>query len=108
MDCNESLMTRRVRLANSLLLTALCMAFSAWATEEQQPIRVIEKPLTKEELRFRALDQNNDRKLSEAEFRADSSLNMEFVSLDSDNDGFLSMSEFVSRPIPPAKQTPTP
>ena len=67
-----------------------------------EPSRTFERPLTKEESRFRALDANNDRMLSEAEFRADATTNTEFATLDKDHDGSLSMSEFISRPIPPA------
>jgi hypothetical protein len=69
---------------------------------DQPPTRVIDRPLTKEEARFRALDSNNDRKLSDTEFRADTTSVTEFASLDKDGDGFLSMAEFVARPIPPA------
>jgi hypothetical protein len=80
----------------------LIATFAAIATE-QPPIRTIEKPLTKEEARFRALDRDNDRKLTQQEFRADARSETEFVTLDKDTDGFLSMAEFISRPIPPAK-----
>jgi hypothetical protein len=78
------------------------VTFAAIAAD-QPPIRAIEKPLTKEEARFRALDSDNDRKLSEQEFRADARSEAEFATLDQDADGALSMAEFVSRPIPPAK-----
>jgi hypothetical protein len=75
--------------------------------EEAPPSRNFDRPLTKEEARFRALDRNNDRQLSEAEFRVDATTTTEFTTLDINHDGALSMSEFVSRPIPPAT-TPEP
>ena len=81
---------------------AAAMAFGA-----EPAGRSLDRPLTKEEARFRALDRDNDRQLSETEFRADATSNTEFASLDTNHDGWLSMSEFVSRPIPPAP-TPTP
>ena len=82
-----------------LMVLAIVASGSAIAAE---PSRTFERPLTKEESRFRALDANNDRMLSEAEFRVDATANTEFAMLDKDHDGSLSMSEFVSRPIPPA------
>jgi EF hand len=94
-------MRRRIAMVSSLF------AASAWAAEEL-PNHPIDKPLTREEARFRALDGNNDRKLSEAEFRSDPAISVEFVALDADGDGFLSMSEFVSRPLPPQRKPPTP
>jgi len=84
------------------------MAASVAWSAEQQPLRIVDKPMTKEEARFRALDQNGDSRLSDVEFRADPAVNLELVALDGDNDGFLSMSEYVSRPIPPAKKSPKP
>jgi hypothetical protein len=78
------------------------------ATAAEEPGRVYERPLTKEEARFRALDQNNDRQLSTDEFRVDATATTEFASLDANHDGFLSMSEFISRPIPPAKSPAKP
>jgi hypothetical protein len=86
------------------VLVASMIATVASATEE--PGRAYERPLTKEEARFRALDRNNDRQLSEGEFQVDATAATEFAKLDMNHDGFLSMSEFISRPIPPAK-TPT-
>jgi hypothetical protein len=76
-------------------------SFAAVAADPP-PTRVIDRPLTKEEARFRALDVNNDRKLNDTEFRADATSQQEFVSLDKDSDGFLSLAEFLARPIPPA------
>jgi hypothetical protein len=89
----------------SIVLLASAITSSAIAAEP--PSRPFERPLTKEEARFRALDRNNDRQLSEAEFRVDATSTAEFAALDSNHDGSLSMSEFVSRPIPPAT-TPAP
>lgn len=91
-----------------MIIRAVLMAsiFASVATGAEQPSRAYERPLTKEESRFRALDQNNDRQLSEEEFRVDATATTEFTALDANHDGFLSMSEFISRPIPPAK-TPT-
>lgn len=87
--------------------TALgCVLLAGLVAAAQDEPRVMEKPLTKEESKFVALDKNSDRKLSEIEFRADPTLRLEFAALDTDHDGFLSMSEFVSRPIPPAKTSP--
>ena len=86
------------------ILIASLVASAAVAAEE--PSRTFERPLTKEEARFRALDANNDRKLDEGEFRADATASTEFAQLDTDHDGFLSMPEFISRPIPPAKTPP--
>jgi hypothetical protein len=91
----------------ALLAAIGSVATLAAVAADQQPIRAIEKPLTKEEARFRALDSDNDRKLSDQEFRADTTSETEFASLDKDADGFLSMAEFVSRPIPPAKTKST-
>lgn len=81
-----------------------CVALASFAVlaADPPPIRAIDKPLTKEEARFRALDSDNDRRLSDQEFRADATSHIEFVTLDKDGDGFLSMAEFVARPIPPA------
>jgi hypothetical protein len=90
----------------SVLLTASIVSSGALA-EEAPPARNFDRPLTKEEARFRALDRNNDRQLSEEEFRADATTTTEFTTLDVNHDGVLSMSEFVSRPIPPAT-TPEP
>jgi hypothetical protein len=88
------------------VLVASMVASVAIAAEE--PGRAYERPLTKEEARFRALDQDNDRQLNAEEFRVDATATTEFASLDANHDGFLSMSEFISRPIPPAKsQKPT-
>jgi EF hand len=78
------------------------------ASAAEEPSRAYERPLTKEESRFRALDQNNDRQLSEEEFRVDATTTTEFAALDGNHDGFLSMSEFISRPIPPAKTSTKP
>lgn len=89
----------------SLVLMASMAASVVVAAEP--PSRSFDRPLTKEEARFRGLDRNNDRKLSEEEFRVDATSTTEFATLDTDHDGFLSMAEFVSRPIPPAK-TPAP
>lgn len=89
----------------SVLLGAglTCLCFAAVAAE---PIRAVDRPLTKAEARFRALDANNDRKLSPEEFQADATSHTEFAKLDTDSDGFLSMAEFTSRPIPPATTPP--
>jgi hypothetical protein len=92
-------------MKTSMILIASIATGVAAAAE--QPGRNFERPLTKEEARFRALDHDNDRKLSESEFRADATSNTEFAVLDTNHDGFLSMSEFVTRPIPPAT-TPAP
>lgn len=76
------------------------------AAADDQPIRAVDKPLSKEETRFRALDKSNDQKLSPEEFQADATSTTEFAVLDIDSDGFLSMAEFTSRPLPPAKTPP--
>ena len=83
------------------------MSLIAGATLAADASRPYERPLTKEEARFRALDRNNDQKLSQAEFQVDATATLEFTVLDTDHDGSLSMSEFISRPIPPAKATET-
>jgi hypothetical protein len=88
-----------------LIATGFALAaITAFAAEE--PIRAVDRPMTKQEARFRALDANNDRQLSPQEFQADATSQTEFAKLDTDADGFLSMSEFIARPLPPAK-TPT-
>ena len=87
-----------------IALVGIGVACAAVAAE--QPIRAVDRPLTKAEARFRALDADNDRQLSPQEFQADATSQTEFAKLDTDNDGFLSMAEFTSRPIPPAT-TPT-
>jgi hypothetical protein len=94
----------RVMLATTMVASIA----TATATAAEESGRVYERPLTKEEARFRALDQNNDRQLSTDEFRVDATATTEFASLDANHDGFLSMSEFISRPIPPAKSPTKP
>jgi len=92
------------------MLTVICLGTvvsGAMAADPAPPMRAVDKPLTKEEARFRALDRDNDRKLTESELRADATSNTEFAVLDADQDGFLSLSEFVSRPLPPAKAPTT-
>jgi len=84
-----------------LLLTLMA---SASAIAAQHSGRTYERPLTKEEARFRALDRDNDRKLSPQEFQVDTTATTEFARLDTDHDGSLSMSEFISRPLPPARK----
>lgn len=66
---------------------------------EEQPIRATDRPMTKEEARFHALDTNNDRRLSLAEFQADATSQNEFAKLDTDADGFVSLAEFTARPM---------
>ncbi len=88
---------------NRLFATCLALVSLVAVAADEQPGRVIDKPLTKEETRFRGLDKNNDQKLSPEEFQADATSNTEFATFDKDSDGFLSMAEFTSRPIPPAK-----
>jgi hypothetical protein len=91
----------------ALVSVALSAGLSSGALAEEEPSRTFDRPLTKEEARFRALDRNNDRQLSPEEFRVDATTTTEFTTLDVNHDGFLTMSEFISRPIPPAK-TPEP
>jgi hypothetical protein len=93
-------------MKTSMMLIVCIATGVAVAAEEPGTSRAFERPLTKEEARFRALDHDNDRKLSEDEFRADATTQTEFATLDTNHDGFLSMSEFISRPIPPAKTPP--
>jgi hypothetical protein len=105
-------MMKRVIAAGSALVgitSALACCVSAVAAEptpgaEPLPSRAVDKPMTKAEARFRALDENNDMRLSPQEFQADATAPTEFAKLDTDGDGFLSMSEFTSRPIPPARK----
>jgi len=89
-----------------LSILLLASAATSFAFAAEPPTRSFDRPLTKEEARFRALDRNNDRQLSEAEFRVDATSTTEFATLDTNQDGSLSMSEFVSRRIPPAKTPP--
>lgn len=88
-------------MKGTLIGVGILASFAVIAAD-QPPTRVIDRPLTKEESRFRALDVNNDRKLSDTEFRADATSPTEFASLDKDSDGFVSLAEFLARPIPPA------
>jgi hypothetical protein len=85
-----------------LLASMSVLASFAVLAADPPPTRVNDRPLTKEEARFRALDANNDRKLSDVEFQADTTAPTEFASLDENGDGFISLSEFLARPIPPA------
>jgi hypothetical protein len=87
----------------SIRLVLVASMIASVATAAEEPGRAYERPLTKEESRFRALDRDNDRQLSEEEFRVDATVSTEFATLDTNHDGVLSMSEFISRPIPPAK-----
>ena len=50
-----------------------CVALAGFPVlaADPEPIRATDKPLTKEEARFRALDSDNDRRLSDQELRAD-------------------------------------
>jgi len=97
------------RIVLSIMLTASIVSIGVLGVlaAEAPPSRNLDRPLTKEEARFRALDRNNDRQLSEEEFHVDATTTTEFTTLDVNHDGVLSMSEFVSRPIPPAT-TPKP
>jgi Ca2+-binding EF-hand superfamily protein len=85
-----------------LIALGVLASFTAVAADHPPPTRVTDRPLTKIEARFRALDVNNDRQLSDTEFRADATSPTEFASLDKDGDGFVSLAEFRTRPIPPA------
>lgn len=86
------------------MVAAMCALFGCAAmAADQPPIRAIDKPLTKEEARFRALDTSNDGQLSPQEFHVDATSPTEFTKLDADGDGFLNMVEFTKRAIPPAK-----
>jgi hypothetical protein len=85
------------------LAMSLAMATAAAVAADQHPGRAVDRPMTKQEARFRALDVNNDQQLSPQEFRVDATSLTEFTKLDSDTDGFLSLAEFVARPIPRAK-----
>lgn len=81
-----------------------CVMFTAVAVAADPPQgRAVDRPMTKQEARFRALDVNNDQQLSPEEFRVDATSPTEFTKLDSDTDGFLSLAEFNTRPIPRAK-----
>ncbi|HEY8540459.1 MAG TPA: hypothetical protein VIL28_16475 [Steroidobacteraceae bacterium] len=84
---------------NRIVIGTILLAGAALAAEET-PLRPIERPLTREQQRFLALDTNGDRKLSLEEFRVDARSPTEFTELDTDGDGFLSMAEFTARPIP--------
>lgn len=89
---------------NRMIAAGCAMIGFAAVAADQQPIRTVDRPMTKEETRFRALDADNDRRLSPEEFQADATAQTEFAKLDADGDGFLSMAEFTARPIPPAKE----
>lgn len=86
------------------LVAGLCwfVSVAVWAAEA--PIRAVDKPMTKQEARFRALDANNDQQLSPEEFQADATAHTEFARLDTNHDGVLNLAEFSSRPIPPAQE----
>lgn len=86
------------------LVAAVCVLFGCAAgAADQQPTRVNDKPMTKAEARFHALDTNSDSRLSPEEFQADATSQTEFTKLDKDADGYLNIVEFTARPIPHAK-----
>lgn len=89
---------------NPLRIVILSLAaVTTFAAEEKDPVRPIDRPYTREQQRFLMLDVNGDRRLSWEEFHVDGASRLEFTELDRDGDGFLSMSEFTSRPIPQDK-----
>ena len=52
------------------------------------------------EVVFKALDRNNDRKISRSEATVKGSVSKRFDGIDSDADGYLSKQEFAARPSP--------
>jgi|HigsolmetaAR202D_1030399.scaffolds.fasta_scaffold00823_3 hypothetical protein len=80
-----------------IVIGTVVLAGVALAAEDT-PLRPIERPLTREQQRFLALDTNGDRRLSLEEFQVDAKSPNEFAELDTDGDGFLSMAEFTARP----------
>jgi hypothetical protein len=50
------------------------------------------------EVVFKALDRNNDRKISRSEATVKGSVSKRFDGIDSDGDGYLSKREFAARP----------
>jgi hypothetical protein len=99
----EEGVTMMKRVTAACALIGVAAAGGALAAE-QTPSPIVDRPMTKQEARFRALDENNDMKLSPQEFQADATSPTEFTKLDTDADGYLSLSEFTARPIPPEKK----
>ena len=52
------------------------------------------------EVVFKALDRNQDRKISRSEATVKGSVSKRFDGIDSDGDGYLSRQEFAARPSP--------
>ena len=76
-------------------LFAAAPALHAAATEDV-PIR----SSADVEVVFKALDRNNDRKISRSEATVKGSVSKRFDGIDSDGDGYLSKQEFAARPSP--------
>jgi len=64
------------------------------AAAEELPVR----STADVEVVFKALDRNNDRKISRSEATVKGSVSKRFDGIDSDGDGYLSKQEFAARP----------
>ncbi len=77
--------------------SSLLIAMSAWsASADELPVRSSNDV----EVVFKALDRNQDRKISRSEATVKGSVSKRFDGIDSDGDGYLSKREFAARPSP--------
>jgi Ca2+-binding EF-hand superfamily protein len=82
------------------ILSAIALLVSLLATAVQSEERIAERPATPQQVEetFKALDRNQDERISKVEAAREASLRRRFASVDSDADGRLSKSEFRARP----------
>lgn len=68
------------------------LSATIWAAEDP--------PRTREDVEetFKALDRNNDERISKSEAEQNESLKRRFAGIDASGDGYLSKSEFRARP----------
>lgn len=84
-------------IAIGICASSLLIAMSAWtASTDELPVRSSNDV----EVVFKALDRNQDRKISRSEATVKGSVSKRFDGIDSDGDGYLSKREFAARPSP--------
>jgi Ca2+-binding EF-hand superfamily protein len=78
----------------ALALALVCGAAGADDTVDKQ------RPATTDEVQavFKALDRNDDQRISKQEAAREKSLRKRFAAVDSSGDGYLSRAEFEARP----------
>ena len=78
-----------------VIATCATSLLAAWAaTADDLPVRSTEDV----QVVFKALDRNNDQKISRTEASVKGSVSKRFDGIDSNADGYLSKQEFAARP----------